>query len=199
MRLRGKFGALPTFVRHVAEASIAAAGQRWLHYSVLRSIEGKGFYVNPTVLLHRDAESRMVFGAGVHVGAHSYACALDGSKLELEDGVYLNEFNNLRAAGGGDIFIGARTIVAQFVSIIGSNHRIPPRGESIRDAGNEPSRTGVRIGREVWIGANVVILPGVEIGDGAVIGAGSVVSRSIAAFAIAAGNPARVLKHRPEE
>jgi len=54
----------------------------------------------------------------------------------------------------------------------------------------------VIIGNDVWIGTNVTILSGVEIGDGAVIGAGSVVTRDIEAYAIAAGNPAKVIRKR---
>lgn len=58
----------------------------------------------------------------------------------------------------------------------------------------------VRIGHGVWIGDSVIVLPGVTIGNGAVIGAGSVVTRSVPAYAVAAGNPARVLRLRfPEE
>ena len=54
----------------------------------------------------------------------------------------------------------------------------------------------VRIGNDVWIGANCTILPGVSIGDGAVIGAGSVVTRSVASQTIVAGSPARLLRQR---
>lgn len=52
------------------------------------------------------------------------------------------------------------------------------------------------IGNDVWIGGNVVTVNGVCIGDGAIIGAGSVVTKDIPAYAIAVGNPARVVKYR---
>ena len=52
----------------------------------------------------------------------------------------------------------------------------------------------ITIGNNVWIAANVVVLPGVEIGDGAVIGAGSVVVKSIPAGMLAVGNPCRPLR-----
>lgn len=46
----------------------------------------------------------------------------------------------------------------------------------------------------VWVGARVIILPGVTIGQGAIIGAGSVVTRDVPARTIAAGNPARIIR-----
>lgn len=54
----------------------------------------------------------------------------------------------------------------------------------------------VTIGNAVWIGDSVIILPGVRIGDGAVIGAGSVVTKDVPDFAVAVGNPARIIKYR---
>ena len=58
-------------------------------------------------------------------------------------------------------------------------------------------RQSLVIGNDVWIGDQVLLLPGVTtVGDGAVIGAGSVVTRSVPAFAVVAGNPARVIRHR---
>lgn len=52
----------------------------------------------------------------------------------------------------------------------------------------------VYIGRNVWLGAGVIILPGVIVGDNAVIGAGSVVTKDIPANVVAVGNPARVIR-----
>lgn len=72
-----------------------------------------------------------------------------------------------------------------------------PAAKSI--AGHPHSKGDVVIGNDVWIAANVTILSGVNIGDGAVIGAGAVVTRNIPPYAIAAGNPARVIKFRLDE
>ena len=58
----------------------------------------------------------------------------------------------------------------------------------------------VKIGSDVWIGANCIIMRGVEIGDGAVVAAGSIVTKSVPPYAIVGGNPARFIKWRfPEK
>jgi acetyltransferase-like isoleucine patch superfamily enzyme len=57
----------------------------------------------------------------------------------------------------------------------------------------------ITIGDNVWIGRMVVILPGVTIGKGAIIGAGAVVSKDIPDYAIAVGNPAKVVKYRNQD
>lgn len=58
------------------------------------------------------------------------------------------------------------------------------------------SRGDIVIGNDVWIGADAVILPGVSIGDGAIIGARAVVASDVPPYAIAVGNPARVIRRR---
>jgi virginiamycin A acetyltransferase len=67
-------------------------------------------------------------------------------------------------------------------------------GSSIRIAGHK--KGDIVIGNGVWIGDSVIVLSGVHIGDGTVIGAGSVVTKSIPPYAIAVGNPAKVIKYR---
>ncbi len=57
-------------------------------------------------------------------------------------------------------------------------------------------RKPVRIGSNVWIGVNALILPGVTINDGAVVGAGAVVTKDVSENAIVIGSPARVIKYR---
>ncbi len=56
-----------------------------------------------------------------------------------------------------------------------------------------------RVGNDVWIGSEAMILPGIQIGDGAVIAARAVVTRDVPPYAIVAGNPARVIRHRFNE
>ena len=66
---------------------------------------------------------------------------------------------------------------------------------------NEINPKKTHIGNDVWIGRNVIITNGASIGNGAIIGAGSVVTKDIPDYAIAVGNPARVIRYRftPEQ
>lgn len=86
---------------------------------------------------------------------------------------------------------------------------IPPRENmwSVVEKWGEPSvyhpfseEELVEIGNDVWIGANVVLMPGVKIGDGAILGAGAVVTKNVEPYAIVGGVPARLIRYRyPQE
>jgi virginiamycin A acetyltransferase len=62
-----------------------------------------------------------------------------------------------------------------------------------------PSRGDTVVGNDVWLGYSVVVMPGVTIGDGAIVAAGSMVTADVPPYAIAGGNPARVLRMRYDE
>jgi maltose O-acetyltransferase len=109
-----------------------------------------------------------------------------GFNIRLGAGAFLN-FNCV-ILDVVEVVIGDRTQIGPAVQILAADH---PRDAATRASGLEFGRP-VRIGRNVWIGAGAIILPGVTIGDDAVIGAGSVVTRDVPAGATAFGNPARV-------
>lgn len=88
--------------------------------------------------------------------------------------------------------IGSNVHLAQNVVISGLNHNYEDPDRTIHDQG--VSKATIEIGDDVWIGANVVVTAGVSIGTHSVIAAGSVVTRSVPAFCLAAGAPARVVK-----
>lgn len=117
---------------------------------------------------------------------------MPGRNLEIEDDVDL-ALSVLITTGGG-VRIGARTLVGYGTKILSGNHVIPSDRSRIFDAGH--TFAPVVIGCDCWIGANVVILPGVTIGDGAVIGAGAVVTKSVPPFSVAVGNPAKIIRTR---
>ncbi len=116
------------------------------------------------------------------------------SSLKIGNNVFIGELNNIRV-GGGKLFIHDNVTIAEHVTIVCSNHGIKPE-LPIRKQPWDTQKTGVEIEEDVWIGANVVILPGVKIGKSAVVGAGSVVTKDIPANAIVCGNPAKTIKYR---
>jgi acetyltransferase-like isoleucine patch superfamily enzyme len=126
---------------------------------------------------------------------------------ELNQGVELNPFGgSIRIArrvwlgpyaviyGQGGVEIGEQSLISMHCTILSSNHGVPPLGKLIRDAADKLLPT--KIGRDVWIGANAVVLGGVTIGDGAVVAAGAVVNRDVGAGAVVAGVPARIVRNR---
>ena len=94
-----------------------------------------------------------------------------------------------------DLKVGKDVMIGPDVIIVGENHRYDRLDIPMHMQGYT-TYPPVRIDDDVWIGARVIILPGVNIGRGAVIGAGSVVTQDVPCFAVCAGNPARVLKYR---
>lgn len=62
-----------------------------------------------------------------------------------------------------------------------------------------PSKGATKIGNDVWIGMDALILPGITIGDGAVIGAGAIVTKDVPPYAVVGGNPARLIRYRFDE
>lgn len=126
-----------------------------------------------------------------------------GEKAEIESRCVLNAFNGAILIGPGSsvgigsiiigpVEIGRDSAIAQNCFVSGANHVYadPTRSWQAQGMAVKP----VIIGDGVWIGANCVILPGVEIGSHSVVGAGSVVTRSIPPFSVAVGNPANVKK-----
>jgi len=109
-----------------------------------------------------------------------------GFNIRLGAGAFLN-FNCV-ILDVVEVMIGDGAQIGPGVQILTADH---PRDPDLRASGLELGRP-VRIGRNVWIGASAIILPGVSIGDDAVVGAGSVVTRDVPAGATAFGNPARV-------
>ncbi|HEY1783120.1 MAG TPA: acyltransferase [Roseiarcus sp.] len=131
---------------------------------------GPGVRMAPNVSL-RNGE-RIKIGAFAHIGSHCSLWAGDSI---------------------GRITLGRHALLGPEVFITASNYEIAP-GTPVMD---QPKRErDVVIGDDVWLGARVMVVPGVEIGDGCIVGASSVVTRSIPAGSIAVGNPARIVGRR---
>ena len=109
-----------------------------------------------------------------------------GKNLELGEGVFVNMGCRFQDTGG--ISIGEGTLIGHGSTLTTLNHAVDPD----RRADMVPAP--VRIGRKVWLGAAVTVVPGVTIGDGAIVGAGAVVTRDVSPNAVVAGVPARLIR-----
>lgn len=126
---------------------------------------GEGCYIEPP--LHTN------FGGGhVHFGKNVYA----NFNLTLVDDTH--------------IYVGDYTMIGPNVTIATAGHPILPE---LREKGYQYNMP-VHIGKNCWIGAGAIILPGITVGDNVVIGAGSVVTKDLPSDVVAVGNPCCVLR-----
>ena len=114
-----------------------------------------------------------------------------GSHITVGDDFYVN--HNCVMLDVAPITFGDRVFIAPNCGFYTAGH---PINREVRNSGLEYGRP-ITVGSDVWIGGNVVVLPGVTIGDNVVIGAGSVVTKSIPDHAIAGGVPCQILKWNP--
>lgn len=111
-----------------------------------------------------------------------------GYNIEIGENFFSN--HNLIILDCAKVSIGDNVFIAPNCGFYTAGH---PLDYKIRNEGLEFAKP-IKIGNNVWIGGNVVVLPGVTIGDNSVIGAGSVVNKDIPANVVATGNPCRVLR-----
>ena len=111
-----------------------------------------------------------------------------GAHVHFGEWVYANF--NLTLVDDGHIYIGDHTMIGPNVTIATAGQPILPE---LREKEMQYN-VDVKIGRNVWIGAGAIIVPGVTIGNNTVIGAGSVVTKDIPANVVAVGNPCRVMR-----
>lgn len=129
----------------------------------------------------------------------------DAKNIYIGNGVRLGAYITMFATRA-KIIIGDRSFTGPNVTIITGDHPFDIKGKYMADnkkyeikaAEGDISKydKDVIIDEDVWIGCNVTILKGVHIGRGAIIAAGSIVTRSIPAYCIGGGNPAKVIKAR---
>ncbi|MCM3340733.1 MULTISPECIES: sugar O-acetyltransferase [unclassified Paenibacillus] len=126
--------------------------------------------------VHFEPTFRCEFGANIHIGNDFYANF---------DCVMLD---------GGEITIGDNVLFGPRAGLYTSNHAINHEERKQGGCFSKP----IRVGDNVWFGANVTVMPGVTIGDNTVIGAGSVVTSDIPSNVIAVGVPCKVLREITE-
>ena len=151
-------------------------------------------HTRPTEMDKRQALMKEMFaeiGEGCYVEPPFHA-NWGGRHVHLGKFVYANF--GLTMVDDTHIYVGDYTLFAPNVVVATAGHPIDPE---LRARGLQYN-AAVRIGKNCWIGAGALIMPGVTIGDNTVIGAGSVVTRDIPAGVVAVGNPCRVMREITE-
>jgi acetyltransferase-like isoleucine patch superfamily enzyme len=170
--------------------------QRWLR--------GIASALNPRTYLHAfkllnyyrythvDEVRKMRLGAGVRISPT--ASFSNGHNIELRDNVRVGANCTIWAGpGSGKILLKEDVLLGPNVMMTAANYRFND-GSPVTD--QAMAEGDIVIGRDVWLGYNAVVLPGVTIGDGAIVAACAVVTRDVPAAAIVAGCPARVVGQR---
>lgn len=159
------------------------------------------------------ARIRNILGreSAIQVGSHSIVGGellvfAGGGEIRLGDWCYVGEGARLWSAGS--IQVGDRVLISHGVNIFDNlTHPLSARARHLQfaaiatrghpvDVDLEPRP--VKVGDDVLIGANAIVLRGVSIGEGSVVGAGSVVTRDVAPWTLVAGNPARPVRQLQE-
>lgn len=148
---------------------------------------------NATRPLEQERRSELLRQMLAEVGENCYVeppfrSNWGGRHVHFGRNVYANF--NLTLVDDTHIYVGDYTMFGPNVTVCTAAHPILPE---LREKGIQYNAP-VRIGRNCWIGAGAILLPGVTIGDNSVVGAGSVVTRDIPANVVAVGTPCRVMR-----
>jgi acetyltransferase-like isoleucine patch superfamily enzyme len=175
----------------------------------------KGGFISPTATI---SHKKLTLGHHCFIGDNVtiYEDKL-GGEVTLGDAVHLHQGSLIQTGSGGSLYVGDQTHIqpnCQFSAyqgniIIGRNVDIAPACAFYPyNHGIAPdlpvrkqpliSKKGITVGDDAWLGYGVILLDGAQIGEGAVVGAGSVVTGEVPAGMIAAGVPARLIKHRSD-
>lgn len=149
---------------------------------------------NQTRPLEQEKRSRMLKEMFAEVGEGCYIeppfhANFGGKHVHFGKNVYANF--NLTMVDDTHIYVGDYTMFGPNVTVATAGHPILPE---LRCQGLQYN-AAVHIGKNCWIGAGALIMPGITIGDNVVIGAGSVVTKDIPSDVVAVGNPCRVLRN----
>lgn len=148
----------------------------------------------PTQLDKREALLKEMFaeiGEGCYIEPPFHA-NWGGKHCHFGKMVYANF--NLTCVDDTHIYVGDYTMIGPNVTIASAGHPIQPE---LRKKGYQYNMP-VKIGKNCWLGAGVIIVPGITIGDNVVIGAGSVVTKDLPSNVVAVGNPCKVLREVDE-
>jgi len=110
--------------------------------------------------------------------------------INIGDNVEINENVRIRQ----NVRIGNDVLIAPGVQLISINHEYSDTSIPMKNQGEIKGK--IEIEDDVWLGTNVIVLPNIKIGKGSIVGAGSIVTKDVPKYAVVAGNPAKLVRHR---
>lgn len=191
------------FIVRVKTAALAVGATVDLDIAPDVTIDGP-----PTIEIYAKTWNRLHIGAGSRVG-DGVRFSLRGGGLEIGENTEIRRLGTYQMAGttiigsgvvmsngivvhcADSIEIADLTIIGEYSTITDSSHRRTPPDVAVHHAADSKP---VRIGRNIWMGAHVVITPGVTVGDQSFVGAGAVVTKDVAPGWLVGGVPARPLR-----
>jgi acetyltransferase-like isoleucine patch superfamily enzyme len=133
-------------------------------------------------------------GSNVFLGRNTILSCKDG-EIHLEDGVNISF--NCDIHSSTQVILRKNALVAAYCYMVGGgNYQMDGVDIPFSQQEDFSEDKGIEVGENVWLGAGVKVLDGVVIGDNSVVGAGAVVNRSLPAWVVATGVPAKVLRER---
>lgn len=166
-------------------------------YKIYKFKKQNGNGINRKITLKN--EEYICIGTNCNIGENSYLLCYD-QYMEQKFSPKLIIGNNFHATRQitiqccKSISIGNNVLIGSNVFIIDYNHGVNIPNGNLGYLGNNLEPKSVIIEDDTWIGQNAIILPGVEIGKGSIVGAGAVVTKSVPAYSVVAGNPAHIIK-----
>ncbi len=146
---------------------------------------GSGCVISPEAHIYEVKKAKA--GQNVKIGSHALLRRID---MEIGNNCTVNSYAVLQ----GKLKIGSGVSIAPGAKLFGENHIFSRTDIPFKEQGNKSE--GITVGDDVWIGADAIIVDGVKVGSHVVLAAGAVVTKDIPDYALAGGNPARVIRDR---
>lgn len=183
---------LSEILRRLNLGEVVVAGSEF-HQEIIRfSNEAMMLTAQLNGVYHTPGEVRELFSKIIGVDVDESFCLFPpfytdfGKNIHIGKNVFINSCCHFQDQGG--VTIGDGSLIGHNVVLATINHDFDPAHR----VDNHPSP--IIIGKNVWIGSNATILPGVSIEDGAVVAAGAVVTKNVPANMIVEGVPAKIIK-----
>lgn len=159
---------------------------------------GKRFVAEDYCEIQGLSQKGLTFGDHVTIGRFTMIRPSPYYRGNVGEGLHVGDNTSIGPmcyiGCSGQVVIGKNVLIAPHVKIFAENHNFASVERPIKEQGG--SRESVMIEDDCWLSSNSVVLPGVVIGSGSIIAAGAVVTKSVPAYSIVGGVPARLIKHR---